>query len=241
MKMPKFILSIILIVLIPSISTAYNDIRTHKYITEVSIKEVPPAKSVFQNYLFYILGFKNDIRENINGKQIGERIKDGAYHEDLGYRGYNHFYNPLNSEGLDDWPWPLFRSYDGIQTRLNLCGSDYLLTGIPALKWAMGTGCRQCCTSSNKSEDDNCNDYSWQRARESYYQALTATSDRERNDQFSAFFEKLGRVVHLLQDMAVPAHVRNDMNGHTAMKDWQYIKTNDIKGIRAKFGNNYEN
>ncbi|HEY9159664.1 MAG TPA: hypothetical protein VIS94_01080 [Desulfomonilia bacterium] len=187
MKLKCYFIILFIIIFFPLTVHSYNDKKTHRYITDVSIQS-----SDVYDYFKNILGFQKGYRDSVNGSLITKLIQDGAEHEDFANRAYNHFYNPLQEEGLDDFPFPHFRLYDP-QTRL-VCGTEYFFTGIPTLKWAMGTGCRQCCNSSNKSEDDNCNDYSWQRAMESYYQALTATSDRKRNDLFSAFFEKLGRV-----------------------------------------------
>ncbi|NTV14495.1 MAG: hypothetical protein HGA96_11295 [Desulfobulbaceae bacterium] len=52
----------------------------------------------------------------------------------------------------------------------------------------------------------NNNGYSWQEARGHYYQALTTRSETE----FATTFRSLGQLMHLVSDMAVPAHVRDD-------------------------------
>jgi hypothetical protein len=50
------------------------------------------------------------------------------------------------------------------------------------------------------------NNYSWQEAREQYYLALTTGSEAHYADSFKT----LGQIMHLVSDMAVPAHTRND-------------------------------
>jgi hypothetical protein len=170
MKMKYYFIFVILFTLFPINVHSYNDKKTHRDITEVSI-----LKSNFRSHIKNILNIESESEEE---KRIFSFIKDGAEHEDLPTRAYNHFYNPLNGEGLDDWPWPLF-------IKPQECGLKYMTTGIPALGWAMGTESRNCWSEINASESDDFNDYSWQRARESYYQALTATKDWDRNDQFA--------------------------------------------------------
>ncbi len=52
--------------------------------------------------------------------------------------------------------------------------------------------------------------YSWQDARLFYYNALTATSTENRDESLANAFRSIGQVMHLLQDMSVPEHVRDD-------------------------------
>jgi hypothetical protein len=52
--------------------------------------------------------------------------------------------------------------------------------------------------------------WSWPRARRSYLDALTAETLAERERHFADLFRALGQLVHLIQDAAVPAHVRAD-------------------------------
>lgn len=52
----------------------------------------------------------------------------------------------------------------------------------------------------------NDNDFSWAQARNHFYQALTTGSETE----FATTFRTLGQVMHLVSDMSVPAHVRDD-------------------------------
>ena len=52
--------------------------------------------------------------------------------------------------------------------------------------------------------------HSWKDARDSYFNALTATDPEERKGFFAETFESLGHLIHLVQDAAVPGHSRND-------------------------------
>lgn len=53
-------------------------------------------------------------------------------------------------------------------------------------------------------------DFSYHDARGYFYQALTATGERERKRNMALVFRSLGQVSHLLQDAAQPQHTRND-------------------------------
>lgn len=53
-------------------------------------------------------------------------------------------------------------------------------------------------------------DFSYKHARQSFYDALTKGTKDERDQNFGKVFETLGHIIHHIQDMAQPQHVRND-------------------------------
>jgi hypothetical protein len=59
-------------------------------------------------------------------------------------------------------------------------------------------------------------DMGWDNARNYFYSALTEIDPLKRDDNYVKTFRSVGQVLHLLQDMAVPAHVRNDFQSHHA-------------------------
>ncbi|MBF0609235.1 MAG: hypothetical protein HQL61_16980 [Magnetococcales bacterium] len=61
--------------------------------------------------------------------------------------------------------------------------------------------------------NDTSNQYSWLKARLYFYEGLTRGSYNDRTSYLYKAFEALGHVVHLLQDVAVPAHTRLDLHG----------------------------
>jgi hypothetical protein len=67
--------------------------------------------------------------------------------------------------------------------------------GDPSLQWA-------------KTSTDN--EWVWWIARLDYYRALTSTDSTARNNHFAFLFRGLGHIIHLVHDLAVPSHVRND-------------------------------
>ena len=63
----------------------------------------------------------------------------------------------------------------------------------------------------DRANDPN-NFYSWKNARQYFYQGLTSTIEAGRDLCLANSFEILGHVVHLIQDMSIPAHTRDDMH-----------------------------
>jgi hypothetical protein len=55
-------------------------------------------------------------------------------------------------------------------------------------------------------------DYSLSDAKEFYYSALTKKSKELRDKNFANLFRSIGQVIHHVQDMAQPQHVRNDLH-----------------------------
>ena len=60
------------------------------------------------------------------------------------------------------------------------------------------------------STDINEQNFSYKDARNFLYNALTLTTKNDRDQNFGLLFQTLGQVIHHIQDMAQPQHVRND-------------------------------
>ncbi|PKN05807.1 MAG: hypothetical protein CVU72_07695, partial [Deltaproteobacteria bacterium HGW-Deltaproteobacteria-7] len=90
-----------------------------------------------------------------------------------------------------------------------------ILTGNPNKGWALGDfDCLPEGVSGDYPRDKNCNDYSWRKARYEFYQAMTSSDQVTKEKHFENMYESLGRILHLMEDMGVPAHTRNDFTGH---------------------------
>lgn len=115
-----------------------------------------------------------------------------------GRRFDNHFHNPLQLwpwAGLDDWVFLVMP-----------------VDGDSSLLWAQNSG-------DNRQEDYPAGDNSWRQTRQHFYDALITESaaddsSYDRSLRFIDMFYGLGHLMHLLEDKAVPEHVRND--AHTA-------------------------
>ena len=111
--------------------------------------------------------------------------------------------------------------------------------------WATGFKNRDSIYSESAVAEDNM--WDWQSARSYFYTYLTglspqtgqsiASDQMTREFYFAKSLRALGQVAHLVQDMAVPAHVRNDFSqGHT-----RYLPNHDATiDIRKWFGNLFE-
>jgi len=171
---------------------------THAELTKQSIEKLREA-GWLAPYLQNNLGLKRDVQEKLPYKRLGmfarskptiiaDILTDGARQEDEPvWRAKNHFHSPIINSGLH----------------------QPLNNGESALAWARG--------------DSGKNEYSWAEARKYYkeaFEALEALPDPDEDTRQAEFEEKmaltfasLGQVMHLIQDMAVPAHTRNDMQG----------------------------
>lgn len=189
---------------------AYDEEFAHPYITQTAIN-----KSNLENSLTQYLGINEGLRKSYDGKSIVQLIQTGSSNEDLSSRARNHFWNPWRGEGLND-----------------------LITGLPNPDWAMGYdgngGPLYQCDSGNHWSDSSCNDYSWRKAREHFYAALTGLTEESRKENYKEMYESLGRIIHLMEDMGVPAHTRNDFSGHLNCVEPGWSNP------RSWFGNLYE-
>jgi hypothetical protein len=127
--------------------------------------------------------FKNSDGVSHNFSQL---IQDGAVFEDNLPRPINHFYNPRNQEPLTvpALPFPL----DGNSTSPD---------------WALED-------NGDRSLPGYDQKFSYKDAKGYFYKAVTQKARLDRNDNFGLLFESIGHVMHHIQDMAQPQHVRND-------------------------------
>lgn len=117
-------------------------------------------------------------------KSIIKLIQDGAAFEDEGLRALSHFFNPVTNKQLDT---------AGISL-INNTSPDWALedNGDIILNLAFPQK------------------FSYKDARQYFYEALTTVDNIERNKKMGLSFQTLGQVIHHVQDMAQPQHVRND-------------------------------
>jgi len=98
-------------------------------------------------------------------------------------RCFAHFYNPASSGH-------------------NLTDPVFFLGAPNSFEWASVGEAFTTQEGGNKED--------WTHAREYYLKALTAPTKTERDAGFAHTFYALGKVVHLLEDLSQPDHVRND-------------------------------
>jgi hypothetical protein len=69
--------------------------------------------------------------------------------------------------------------------------------------------------------------YSWFDIRQYYYDALIEENNTERDANFAETFRGLGQLMHLVQDMSVPEHARNDFHNPSEYEEWVKGKNAD--------------
>jgi hypothetical protein len=186
-------------------STAWDNNVTHKDLSLIAAE-----KSVIGSPSNYLqkLGYKNGLDEKFRWNGITLKVKDwlqeGAYLEDAGTntqgilglaRYNNHFHNPL-------YPWG--------SAGLN----DLGYIGASAIFWAQ-YGSWQASSPEG--------DWSWKKIRDCFYSALTSKNDADRQANFAQTFRGLGHQMHLIQDMSVPAHVRNDAHPSDSLLEFNLL------------------
>jgi hypothetical protein len=181
---------------------AYDDRVTHPALTEKAI-----SVSSLDTHLKQFLSpqFASGITTTLNGAQVVKLLTEGSQDEDaLICRRSTHFHNPLmawDKAGMNEVlmnPWCPSYQQPGSFGKYS------------ALVWATGYETRNGPINSNRGAGDAKQQMGWDYARSYFHAALTSPTSFARDDYFARTFQAVGQVLHLLQDMAVPAHVRND-------------------------------
>ncbi len=161
-------------------------------ITDVYSLEKPTHEALNENianisginsYLIYQLGFSDGLKTTFNSKWAIRWIMDGGKTEDEPF--YTRSFNHFHNPLL---PWD---------------SAGYGGTFKSAILWAQDQGTFGSLFGGN---------YSWKAVRDYYYLGLTSTTKEDREKNLADTFRGLGQLMHLVEDMSVPAHTRND--GH---------------------------
>ena len=62
--------------------------------------------------------------------------------------------------------------------------------------------------------------YSWNDVRDFFYKALTLSTKTERDTYFAKMFRGLGQLMHLVHDLSVPEHARNQFHPISKYEKW---------------------
>ena len=222
---------IVLLQFICLISNSYcfDDEQTHPKLTRESLKY-----SKIDDYLINILGFSEGSDKQISpywfpeDKKIKDWLQKGSTDEDSpSCRAANHFHDPLkawDSSYVTDFPLLIKKWCRDIP----LVWPQY-----SNITWATGYKTREEKLLAPMGRQD----MNWDNARSYFYSALTETTPVNRDDYFVKTFRSFGQVLHLLEDMAVPAHVRNDFQSHL---EFNGIKGNSVLAPLSWWGNAFE-
>ncbi|MBI5674219.1 MAG: hypothetical protein HZC48_00125 [Nitrospirae bacterium] len=185
------------------------DVETHRAINEYISSNTLNGFSL-SDYLNNNLGFTKGKEEEIKGQKVYKWFSDGGHYEDkppwyVPYlRSVNHFHDPL-ATSLSD------AGFNGIWDTGFLSG----LSAVEWSQWPLGAQTMQVLGSGN---------YSWYDVRDYYYKVLTSVNNLDRENKFAETFRGLGQLMHLVEDMSVPEHARND--GHYKYAYEEYVRDN---------------
>jgi len=187
-----------------------------------------------------IEGVDATLKKDNQSKTIMEWIAYGGEAEDFGMpwdikplstRAFNHFHDPLkvwDNAGLDsiiDVP------YRG----------RYWRDPTSSILWGLDP-------DNQDFSRNTTGDWSWGKAREYYYIYLTgndfegnvvADSQDEREANFADCFRSLGQLMHLMGDMSVPLHTRNDVHVFPIVYGYVGPKTIESYTLKNKDFLNY--
>lgn len=208
-------------------SFAYDNKTTHRLITEQAVKS---EKDYLRLALQNNFGLSAGSDTVVNGKTVLNWLSDGSEYEDEPMcRASNHFHNPLRTWGQS------FMSDDtkgkalDIRYYCNSTGWKYS-DRKSAITWA--TGYLTAPPNGQKASFSSALGYepfNWDKARNNFYNALVSSVNNKGYYEYSQqyywieTFKALGHVMHLLQDMAVPAHVRNDFQSHLIDNEYKTL------------------
>lgn len=131
------------------------------------------------------LGFSNGVDSIVKNKRIYLWFREGGIKEDETVcRAKFHFHDPTIS----------FDSAGLSNILVDTICLDYRRKS--SVVWAQ--------------DEDNL--WSWQKAREYYFEALTGSDKDLKDKRFADTFRSLGQVMHLIADSSVPEHTRNDIH-----------------------------
>ncbi len=188
---------------VSSTALAYDQ-ETHRILSE----QATLASIISDDKTRAVLGFGGLITGNgktyLNSKgdprTIQNLIMDGARFEDDGERSLNHFFNPRTGQPLFVDP-NIFTTFDDSLSAASVAAMNALAQTSP--DWALGR---------TAGGHETTNIYTWENARQWYVQSAVNPSDTARRNVTGLLFETLGRLMHHVQDMAQPQHVRNDLH-----------------------------
>jgi hypothetical protein len=165
---------------------------------------------------------KNFSKQLSRGDQ--QFLIDGSVREDDTPRYMNHFYDPVYQRGLtsDNAIDPLYRarafgtSKDWAQNKSRQTGTSY--TGIRHIAALLGP--------LNEGVNTNGTDFTWQAGIRAY----------ARGDRTQAMFV-LGHTLHLIEDLTVPEHTRNEPHGlGSPYEEWalKFTPTNSDPNLKVR-------
>lgn len=165
-------------------ASAY-EVDTHRRLSRIALEQASDAQNTLATELNLTL---TDRLAGADGQNMAafEWVQEGSAWEDNHLSAFNLF--RVRHHFYD----PL---YDQPLTR-------NIAVGFRAYEWAL-----------EAPEPILGQNFSWRDGRRAFLQALTSETLTRREQELASTFRILGHVMHLVQDVAVPEHTRNDWHG----------------------------
>lgn len=195
MKIKKYLLEIFITQIIICTFFAHSyalNPHTHEDLNRYIANNTIDGFSL-DSYLKDQLGFPNGKDESFNSKRIWAWLRDGGKYED----------KPPGTI-------PYLRSFNHYHNPL----TDQGYSGFPGTESSIQWSQRSSGTQNPGGH------YSWHDVRDYFYDALIATDKTTRENNFADIFRGLGQLMHLVQDLSVPAHTRDDVHLMYNFETW---------------------
>lgn len=182
----EWLLTAFVVAVIPTETGAY-EVETHAAVSAVAVNESALNLPEVVSRLGLRALALDDRRQTFltsrrDARTIRDLIQFGSRWEDdrAAEQALRHFYDPVNDRPLD-------------------LGGDGAALIVKSPDWALED------TQSFSTQESSYSD-----ARNQMYEAITGATEVARRKSFGSMFQAIGHVIHHLQDMAQPQHVRND-------------------------------
>ena len=201
-KIQRILLTLTLAAAMALPAFAYNDTVTHKQLSRIAATKTVIYKDpqILTNFnlppvnqlTFQYRGHTGNVPSGVNLFDVAGIVGEGAVDEDAGDAPANHFFDPVNDRGL----------------------SFGISLGEKSWVWM---------TEPTPIDGQN---YSIRDARDQVTRMLTYTETdgvqawNQRRTAGAVMFLTLGHVIHHMQDMAQPQHVRNDRHYDGSSGKW---------------------
>ena len=181
------IIAMVAVIFAPVAQAPAFEVATHRTINETAAFESPGLDDFLVNHA----GLTRGLVERLKGSQVVQWIGHGGVLEDqfqgsetLGgiLRSSRHFHNPMLPWDRSGLDIPLFPRFES------------------SVRWAQRTD--QGITGQA----------AWADARRVFFEAATGVTDAARQQSYADTFRILGQLMHLVADLAQPAHTRNDVH-----------------------------
>jgi hypothetical protein len=188
-------------------SAVAYEVETHQDLSRAAVLQSLLGDAVARARLGLTKSIENgEVFPNSAGVSgpVIQMIRDGATFEDNFPRSIHHFFNPQTGSALSINPNDYYFVTLAEQLTAEALIADVNAAAQASPDWALAA----------TPQISVANVYSFKSAREYFYQGLTNPAGATRNRNLGLMFESMGRLIHHIQDMAQPQHVRNDAHLH---------------------------